>query len=130
MNETSRESGMTTKTDLDPSLEPKLRQLLEQDKIFKVRGLLVGDLARQLRVRTRTVSILMREVYGMDFRSAINHFRVYHALKKIEEGYLDDFTIESLGESCGFNSRTTFFNAFKKEFGTGPGGYWKDYQDN
>jgi AraC-like DNA-binding protein len=46
--------------------------------------------------------------------------RLIHALNLINEGYLDNFTIETLGEKCHFNSRTSFYRHFKKHLGVSP----------
>ena len=42
---------------------------------------------------------------------------IFNALILIDEGYLNSFTIESLGKKVGFNSRITFHNNFIKFMG-------------
>jgi AraC-like DNA-binding protein len=108
-------------------LKDQLFEFFEQEKIFLVPNLLVHDFAKKIKVPVRKVPFLFFSLYGKTFKDTINQFRIKWAISKLEEGYLDSFTLESLGEECGFNSRTTFFNAFKKETGISPSEYWKRF---
>ena len=108
-------------------LRGQLIEVFEKEKIFLVPNLLVYDFAKKLKVPVRQVSFLLFSIYGKTFKDLINEFRIKCAIAKLEEGYLDTFTLESLGEECGFNSRTTFYNAFKKETGISPSEYWKTF---
>ena len=38
----------------------------------------------------------------------INSYRIKHAIKLIEEGYLENFSMEALAEKSGFNSQENF----------------------
>ncbi len=53
----------------------------------------------------------------------LNLIRVIHALTLINNGYLENYTIETLGESCHFHSRTSFYRHFKKHMGVSPAKY-------
>ena len=53
----------------------------------------------------------------------LNLMRVTYALTLLNNGYLDNFTIETLGEKCHFNSRTSFYRHFKKHMGVSPAKY-------
>lgn len=53
----------------------------------------------------------------------INTLKIFNALILIDEGYLNSFTIESLGKKVGFNSRITFHNNFKKYMGLSVSNY-------
>jgi len=53
----------------------------------------------------------------------LNLIRVIHALNLINDGYLEKYTIETLGEVCHFNSRTSFYRHFKKHMGVSPSRY-------
>ena len=43
----------------------------------------------------------------------INSYRIKHAIKLIEEGYLENFSMEALAEKSGFNSQENFNRVFK-----------------
>ena len=44
----------------------------------------------------------------------INDFRISEFKKMIEDGEHSRYTLDTLIEQCGFNSRATFFRNFKK----------------
>lgn len=108
----------------------QLGQLFEEEQIYRQQGLTVGDLAAMLGVTVRDLPWYFRKRFSSDFKTLVNDSRVGLAKTKIEEGYLDDYTLEALGEYCGFSSRTTFFNAFKRKYGRSPNEYWKAFQEN
>lgn len=105
----------------------KIYKLLVLDKIYLQQGLTVGEFAAKLGVQARIVTQIFEKLYGHTFKELTNMYRVEYAKERIEEGFLDHYTLEALGYESGFNSRTTFFNVFKREIGTCPSDYWKSY---
>jgi AraC-like DNA-binding protein len=103
---------------------------LEEELIFTQKGISLNLFANRFNVSTKLLSYTINREFGKGFNEFLNQYRVAYAIKKIEEGYLDDYTLEALGETSGFNSRTTFFNAFKKEMGYSPSEYWKKFQNS
>jgi AraC-like DNA-binding protein len=101
-------------------LKAALNQLFEEELIFKEKDLTVADLAKRLKISVRHLPELLNQVYGKSFKDLVNHFRNRLAKEKIESGYLDFYTLESLAEEVGYNSRITFYNSFKKEFQVSP----------
>lgn len=113
----------------EPIFREKLTRILEEDQIFLKQGLLVTDFSRELGISSRTLPEALDKIYGKGFKDLINQYRVRYAKEKIESGYLDTFTLDSLGKEAGFNSRTTFFYAFKKELNLSPSDFWKQFQE-
>ena len=110
-------------SDLD-ELKAILKHLFEVELIFKEKDLTVTDLAKRLKISVRHLPEILHQVYGKNFKDLVNHYRNQLAKEKIEKGYLEAFTLESLAEEVGYNSRITFYNAFKKEFQTSPTEFW------
>ncbi|WP_009035383.1 helix-turn-helix domain-containing protein [Indibacter alkaliphilus] len=106
-----------------------LKYLLENEKIFQEKSLNLRDMSDRIGSSPKTLSTCIKLAYGKGFNEIVNEMRITYAIDKIENGYLDDFTLEALGEEVGFNSRTTFFNAFKKYEGCSPSEYWKKFQN-
>ena len=108
-------------------LTKRIYELLVLEKIYQQQGLTVGDFAKKLGVQARIVTQILDKLYGHTFKELTNMYRVEYAKERIEEGYLDLYTLDALGKEAGFSSRTTFFNVFKKEIGICPSEYWKNY---
>lgn len=110
-------------------VKERLTKLLDEDQIFLKQGLLVIDFAKELGISSRYLPGVLDRFYGKSYKDLINLYRLEYVKKKIEEGYLEKFTLESLGKEAGFNSRTTFFNVFKKEMLINPSDFWKNVQE-
>lgn len=110
-------------------IKSQIISTLERDKVFTEIGINISKFSTTIGLHPKLVSQVINSEFGIGFNELINQYRVVYAVEKIEEGYLDDFTLEALGNHCGFNSRTTFFNAFKKEKGKSPSEYWKNFQE-
>ncbi|MHA7128112.1 helix-turn-helix domain-containing protein [Algoriphagus namhaensis] len=108
----------------------ELTRLFDQEEIFRKKDLLVGTLAKRLEISVRELPHYFRHYFDSDFKKYVNEKRVELAKQKIEEGYLESFTLEALGEHCGFSSRTTFFNNFKKKYGVSPSEYRNNFTRN
>lgn len=108
----------------------RINQLMEHKKIFLDEGLLLNDFAKKAKIPVRVFPDVLNLMFQKNFKELILERRVHYAKEKIEQGYLDKLTLESLRSECGFGSRTAFFYAFKKEFGLSPNEYWKEFQRN
>lgn len=111
--------------EIDLDLNQKLKALFEIDKIFLQSNITATELANLLSIRSRDLAVLIQDTYNCSYRELINRFRIEFAKSEIEKDYLDKRTLESLASDSGFNSRITFFNAFKKETGVSPSQYVK-----
>lgn len=82
---------------------------------------LVG-IANQLEISKVDLSKLIKTKY-VNFNAWINTLKISYSIELIKEGYLNDFSIEALAVTCGFNSTTTFYRAFKSQTETTPKEY-------
>lgn len=53
----------------------------------------------------------------------LNLMRVIYALQLMNNGFLENYTIETLVDKCHFNSRTSFYRHFKRHLGVSPSKY-------
>jgi YesN/AraC family two-component response regulator len=106
-----------------------IRIVLEREEVITNPRIRLSLFAEMMDLSPKVVSHVIKKEFKKGFNELLNKYRIRFAIEKIEEGYLDLYTLEALGEESGFSSRTTFFNAFKKELGISPSAYWKRYQE-
>ena len=83
-------------------------------KPYLKKGLNISQLAVEINIPTRLISFIINQHFEMRFNEFINKYRVSYIKEKINEKYLDSFTLNSLASEAGFSNLTTFIAAFKK----------------
>ncbi|MFT3826602.1 MAG: helix-turn-helix domain-containing protein [Chitinophagaceae bacterium] len=99
----------------------KLEQEIISKAIFKNTELTVGELAKAINLSSHQLSQLLNDNQGQNFTSYINEYRINEACKMIAANH--PFSLEAIGYEVGFNSKSTFYAAFKKITGTTPSVY-------
>lgn len=87
--------------------------------------LTMNKLARKLNIPVNTLSQVINQNSGLNFRDFINTFRIEKAKERLPESSLKGFTISSVAFDCGFNSLSAFNRAFKKATGQTPSEFMK-----
>ncbi|MGF1923810.1 MAG: helix-turn-helix domain-containing protein [Bacteroidia bacterium] len=128
----SRESGFFQEKEkyknkeIDPQtlhiFEQKLAIILEKE-LFLNPNFTLEEAAKELKVTKHLLSQYVNEILGKSFSSLVKEYRIEKAKKLLETE--KNYTIESLGYDSGFNSKSTFFTAFKKTTGLTPAEYQK-----
>jgi len=114
---------------IDQDLKEKIEIALIQDQLYLQPDITVHKLAKKLNSNTTYISKTINEGFGKNFSSLIKEHRVKAALKALEAGAYEQYTIESLGNQSGFKSRSAFINAFKKYTGVTPSFYIKQLKE-
>lgn len=99
-------------------MQSRLEKVMLEKALFKNPDLKLGDLANALTITPHQLSQLLNDKLGKGFTGYVNEYRVNEACKLLLAG--DNPKIEAIGFEVGFNSRSTFFAAFKKLKGTTP----------
>ncbi|MBF4517407.1 AraC family transcriptional regulator [Flavobacterium sp. ANB] len=102
-------------------LSEKLKNIMSGKELFKNPNLSLQDLAQELNISNHQLSQFLNNNLGKNFTSFVNEFRINEACKIITSN--GKLTLESIGYDVGFNSKSTFFAAFKKHTGTTPLNY-------
>jgi len=105
------------------SIQAQLKVLFEEEKQFKNPDLKLQDVAKKLNISTHSLSQYLNENLGKSFSLFINEYRIEAAKTLLISK--KEFTIEAIGYECGFNSKSTFFTAFKSITKTTPATYKK-----
>lgn len=98
----------------------KLKELMNEEKLFLKSDLTLSDLAKSLQTNTAYLSRVINDEFAMNFSNFLNKYRIEEAQKLIENHKLDVMTFEGIAKSCGFLSRSSFNQAFKKFTGMTP----------
>ncbi len=93
--------------------------VIEQKK-FLDPYLSLESLAKELKVSSGYLSLLINTYSVKNFSDYINEFRIDQVKKLIINNEYVNYTIESIGLESGFNSKSTFYTAFKKFTGQSP----------
>jgi AraC-like DNA-binding protein len=109
-------------------IESRLNHVLDEKKVFLIKNMTAKEFSIEADVPMRLLPHILNLTFERTFKELINERRAKFAKEKIESGFLLEFTIDALSIECGFNSRMTFYTAFKKEFGLSPNQYWAKIQ--
>ncbi len=107
----------------------RLKELLEEDKIYRDDSLSITALARQMKLPRHCLSLLINEELHKSFFDLINHYRVEEAKERLvsEEGRQRN--ILDIAFDVGFNTKSAFNRAFKKHTRMTPSQYRDRFSD-
>ena len=88
--------------------------LLSQDKIYRNPYLTLSTAAEQLNISPSYLSTMVNSLYKKSFIDLINEYRVKDVKQHLFSMEFNNYTIVSLGLEAGFNSKSAFYEAFKK----------------
>ncbi|MFY7671353.1 helix-turn-helix domain-containing protein [Tenacibaculum sp. MEBiC06402] len=121
-----REQGLN-KTETTPTNYSKkfkdIEEYIINNRRFLDNLLSLETLANELRVSTSLLSKLINEQSSKNFNQLINEYRVEYSKDLLLNDEYSGYTITSIALESGFNSKSTFYNAFKKHTGVTPTQY-------
>ncbi|RZS99553.1 helix-turn-helix domain-containing protein [Aquimarina brevivitae] len=107
----------------DNSYFKELEQLMKEAKIYRDPNLGLCSVAHKIKISSNYLSQLVNKLTGKNFTDYINTFRVEDAKLKLTNKNYSNYTIVGIGLESGFNSKSTFYSAFKKLAGKSPSTY-------
>lgn len=105
-------------------IDSRLEDYLAQKK-FLVAGFSLTDLVKDLGVPLHVLTYYFNNYKGTTFLKWKNQLRISEAIALMQSGKADFHTLESVGEACGYKSRSNFIQAFKAQTGESPSAYLK-----
>jgi len=107
------------------SILEDIRKYIEKEKVFLQPELKIRDIATATEYPIRSISQAINQNLNMSFVDYINHFRVEEIKQRLNNpDNHHKFTLLAIAKNCGFNSKSSFYRAFKKETGQTPAEYW------
>jgi adenylate cyclase len=106
----------------------KLTALVESERPYLNPSVTLRSLAEQTDIHPNQLSWLLNEHIGKNFNEFINIARIEHFKKIVVDPDNSHISIIGLAFESGFNSKTVFNTAFKKEVGMTPNEFQKSQQ--
>lgn len=109
-------------------LTERLRKIITEQELYKNPDLKLNDLAKKINISSHQLSQLLNDNLGKSFAAYINEYRIAEACKMIVND--QGIKLEAIGYEVGFNSKSTFYTAFKKHQNTTPTRYKEQLSAN
>lgn len=112
-------SGLTLQEATE--IQQRITQAFAYDKIYRNNTICLNELSNHIERDRYKVSQVLNEYLSKNFYSLINQYRIAEAKELLRnQPYL---SVKAVMYEVGFNSKTSFHNAFKKETGLSPNDY-------
>lgn len=108
----------------------KIRHHIIKNKLYLDPLLSMESLATDLGMSKSYFSKLVNSYSAYNFSDFINSLRVEQAKKFLANDEFSEYTIVAIGLECGFNSKSTFYSAFKKFTSLTPTTYRDNHYSN
>lgn len=109
----------------DPKLAKRIKQHMLEQKPYLDHYLNLEELAKQLSMHPRALSVAIKNNFQANFYEFINSFRTKEAIRLLEDKENPNRTMIEIHGDSGFNSKATFNAIFKKTVGMTPTQYKK-----
>ena len=106
-----------------------IETFVSQNNYYESPSASLKNLANQLNSSSNLISKIINSHTGNNFNDYINQKRVLMAKKRLLDPNYAHLTIEAIGNSVGFNSKSTFYAAFNKHARTSPSAFFKAHKN-
>ena len=117
-----QKSGLT-REDME-TIRNKVSEVMKTEQLYLQPGLTLPQLAKAVSTPTHYVSQTLNEALQLSFFDFINRLRIDYAKQKLEQ-INNQQSILTIAMSAGFNSKSAFYTAFKKQTLMTPAQYRK-----
>lgn len=114
--------GQTAQAEIADKIH-HLRTYMKQAEPYLEPSLTVQDLARQLQMPGRELSLLINHHLNQHFFDFVNEYRIEKARHLLKDAAHKSTTVLEILYAVGFNSKSSFNTAFKKQTGLTPTQY-------
>jgi AraC-like DNA-binding protein len=112
--EEKNKNSISINNHLEENKFQMIKNYIEKNKRFRDPLFSLEKLAIEMGISTSKLSHLINQESGYNFSDYINYMRVEKAKKYLTKSNYSSYTIVAIGLECGFNSKSTFYAAFKK----------------
>ena len=105
------------------NIRQRIIELMENEKSYLKMDYTLTDMSKELKVLPNLLSMVINSKLNCSFPDYVNTLRVKNAIELLNKASKNNFTIEAIAYESGFNNRTSFYKAFKKQTGKLPKEY-------
>jgi len=124
-NETTKYLGSSLTPGQVEEYKQQLLALLRTDKPYLNPEVSLSDLGEKLSVSSKHLSQVINQSFGKNFFDFINSYRIQEVQHILKYSRDDKITVLEVMYEAGFNSKSSFNTAFKKETGQTPSEFRK-----
>ena len=106
--------------EIKESIKVRIIKYMENGSPYTNNLFSLSLLAKNVSCSSNNVSQILNESFHQSFYDFVNTYRIKEAEKHLADPYYLNTNIEEIGFKVGFNSKTTFYKAFKKQKGMTP----------
>jgi AraC-like DNA-binding protein len=100
--------------DLD-EWKTKVERLMKVEREFENPDLTLSDVSQILEANPKKMSQIINQGFKMNFNDFVNYYRTEAVIEKFKSGEHNLQNFLDIAFECGFNSKSTFNRAFKKQ---------------
>jgi AraC-like DNA-binding protein len=115
---------------INPSKFSEINNLILKRRLYLKPKLSLKMISKQINLSEGYLSQIINSNTDNNFNEYINNMRVENAKKLLLDDEYFKYTITAIGLESGFNTKTSFYNAFKKITGHTPNNYKKLVQNH
>ncbi|CAM1344486.1 helix-turn-helix domain-containing protein [Tenacibaculum amylolyticum] len=101
-----------------------INSYIEENEAYKKSSLTSKCLEGSIGIPSTKIAKAINFITGLNTKTYFNKLRIQKSIALLKSPEHKHYTIEAIGKEVGFESRTTFYRAFKKEMNCTP----KEYQ--
>lgn len=91
----------------------KLKKFMTEEEPYLDDSLTINDLSKKMNISVRELSLLINHTLNQHFYDFINNYRIRKAMFLLKNK--KELTIQEIFFEVGFNSKSSFYTAFKKQ---------------
>ncbi len=119
-------ANSSLKIEESDQLWKQITEVMEKEKAYLNPTFRLNDLAEKTGESLHHISQLINQRQGMSFSDFVNQYRVQEAQSLLRSPRANEITILAIALEVGFNSKTAFYNSFKKITGKTPSAFKKE----
>jgi AraC-like DNA-binding protein len=112
----------------EKKLLKKLQTFMEEEQPYHESNLDIARLSSMTNIPQYLLSRIINQHLDLNFFDFVNSYRVEEVCNRLVDPTQNQYTILALAMDAGFNSKSSFYTAFRKSTDMTPSQYRKEYQ--